>query len=374
MSGLRRVIVVVIVTFVAFAWSASFEVSEVQERAIVLGLGIDLQEDTDNFVVTAEVVSPGNGSEQVGIFSKTVTAIGRSVGEAVARIGEKTGKEPSLGQCGVLVFGKSLYSVRDFSDVVEYFVTSDSFKENAVICCTENACQLLNTIDVLSESVSLSLVSSLAELTDKVAVPKNTLLKYARSQKELTKSGFLNKVEFASSQNTDKNDPDKQAGYLLFDSMEIFTANKFVGSLTAEEVKGFATLSQEVVGNVVSVQSNGQTYALRINEKQVNMQLKGDVVQVEVTLQVKLARADSSDVGGLFAAQSDREVSQEMLDIVQSDVALFAKQFVQRQQTDNFDVCGLHEMLRQKYGSSQQLNEFPTSQIPVNIAVKAMEK
>ena len=55
----------------------SFAPGEIQSRAIVLGLGVDVcADDPSKLRLTAEVVSPGDGSEQVGVFSKTVTSDG----------------------------------------------------------------------------------------------------------------------------------------------------------------------------------------------------------------------------------------------------------------------------------------------------------
>lgn len=375
MSGLRRVAVVLLIAAAVIVWGASFEVAEVQRRAIVLGLGIDLDEnDGSTYVLTAEVVSPGNGGEQVGIFSKTVTSGGKSVGEAIAELGEKTGKQPSLGQCGVLVLGRSLFAGKDFSDVLEYFVKSDSFKENAIVCCTDNAAELMNKSEALSQSVSLALAEALNENSKKVAIPSNTLLKYARSQAELTKTGFLNLVRFVPSDNVDPDAPDKETGYFFYDRMAIFRANKLVCELSDDEINGFAALTESVVGDTVTVVDDGKTYAVRVNAKSVDYKLTDGVCEVTISLQVKLGRADSSDVGGVFAAQTDKQISDEMLEAMRKQIAESVALFVRRQSEDDFDLVELHDLLRRRDGSSEELNAMPTADIPVQVTVKVAEK
>ena len=131
MSNLKRLAIVLVVLGIIALASASFTGSEVLNRAIIIGLGVDGTED--EVIVTAEVVSPGNGSEQVGTFSKTVTATGNSIAQAIEQVAEKTGKEASLGQCLILILGEDFYTTQDSSDIIDYFMNSDSFRESAIV-------------------------------------------------------------------------------------------------------------------------------------------------------------------------------------------------------------------------------------------------
>lgn len=375
MSGLKRVAVVLACAVALFAFGGSFAPGEVQKRAIVLGLGLDFDKDTDGgvFVMTAEVVSPGNGSEQVGVFSKVITTTGHSVGEAVFRISERTGKEPSLGQCGVLVLGRSLFGGRNFSDVVDYFAYSDSFKETAVICCAENAGELFKCEDLLNKSVSLALISTLRETYKDVALPSDTLLEYARSQRELTKTGFLNFVKFVATDNSDPQAPDKENGYFTYDRIAVFRANGFVAEVGGDEMRGFALLDEKVSGDTMSVTHDGKTYALRVNGKKVGKSYVDGGILLDVKLQVKLARADSADVGGSFAEKSDEQIPEEMLDDLKNTVTKYIESFLSKQVDDNFDITDFHELLRQKQGTSQELCNMSMSAFPVTLTVSVAE-
>ena len=59
MSSLKRIGVILLVAIALIATSASFVSNDILNRAIIIGLGLDLSED-NQLVVTAEVVSPGN--------------------------------------------------------------------------------------------------------------------------------------------------------------------------------------------------------------------------------------------------------------------------------------------------------------------------
>lgn len=375
MSGLKRVAIVTVCAVVLVVAGMSFAPGEVQKRAIVLGLGLDFDNrDGGVFLLTAEVVSPGNGGEQVGVFSKVISAEGRSVGEAVFHISERTGKEPSLGQCGVLVLGRSLFAARDFTDVVDYFAYSDSFKETAVVCCADDAGKLFGCVDVLNKSVSLALVQTLRERYKDIALPSDTLLRFARSQAELTRTGYLNYAEFVPTNNTDEQATDKENGYFTYGKTAVFRSGEFVAELSGEEQSGFALLDEAVTGSTMSVEHDGKTYALRVNGKKVDKTYRDGEIDLNVTLQVKLARADSADVGGNFSAKNDEQIPQEMLEAFRADAEGRIRAFVDKQQAYNFDIAGFHELMRRKYGTNETTCNLPMSQLKVNLTVDVTEK
>lgn len=375
MNGLKRVGILLVISVFFIVLGESFAPGEIQSRSIVLGLGVDVSpNDNERLMLTAEVVSPGNGNEQVGVFTKTVTVEGKSLGEAVGAIAEKTGKEPSLGQCGVLLVGSSLYETRDFTDVVEFFVQSDGFNENAVPCCTSNARELMNKSAALGQSVSITLVEALRDQAKKIALPTNSLLRYARSQAELSQTGYLNFVEFTPSENSDEQSEGKEQGYFLYNRIAIFRSNRYVCTMTEEETRGFAALTAKVVGDTFSVTHEGKNYALRTNGKKVNTEYVDGVMQVDVQLQVKLARADSADIGGQFTEHGNHVVSDDMIVQAEQQLSSAVRAFLSMQQRKNVDIAEFHEIFRRRYGTTEKVCNMPMSDITVEVKIKIVER
>lgn len=93
MYNIKRVFIFVALITAVVVISASFVGESVTDRAIIIGIGID--GSAEGVRVTAEVISPSTG-EQVGAFSKVVSANGKTVATAIQRIAEITGKEASL--------------------------------------------------------------------------------------------------------------------------------------------------------------------------------------------------------------------------------------------------------------------------------------
>ena len=373
MNNLKRIGILLAIFTVLILFSVGYKGNDIQARAIVLGVGIDLQPNGDLYV-TAEIVSPGNGGEEVGTFTKTVSAAGKTVAEALKEIAVKSGKETSLGQMVLIVLGED-YIKTDFTDTADYFIRSDSCKESAIICCCEGRAEkLLNSGDAVAQSVSLSLADKLKGLAKEVAIPASDLLSYVRSQMELFHTGFLNYVTFEESQNTGSTNPEQKQGFFVADRVAVFRQNNIVGILDAQETKGFAILYDDVSGNVFPVKDDEKYFTLRANSKSVDAKQKDGVVTMSVEMKVKLSRTDSFGAGGLFTAKTESEIPQEMLKQVKEQSLALAMLFLNKQVEWEFDLVNIHEIFRQKYGSTKEITTLPMKEIPVKLSISVKEK
>ena len=374
MSNIKRVAIALAVVVIVVAIGASFEGSNVLDRSIILGLGVDSAED-GGVQLTAEVVSPGNGTEQVGTFSKTVTVSARTIGEAIQNIAEHTGKEASLGQCVVVVLGQDFYENVDFSDVIDYLVNHHSLKESSAICCCEGTAKdLFNNGDALSQSVSLSLSGLMLEQAQKIAVTTNNLLKYARSQQELHCTGFLNKFKFVPSENKDSNDPDKTQGFFTYREYAVFRKNKYVCTLNEQEADGLALFITDVLGETFVAEMDGLTRTLQVCNKSVDMKPTDDGgMEIKIQLSVRLGRKDSEEVSGLLSAKKEKEIDPKVLEEVSKQAQALAQQYLAKQAEYDFDLLNFHEAYRQKDGTSKELANKPTVDFPVKLSVEVQE-
>ena len=372
MSNIKRIGVVIVVIALVAVVMASFKGSDVLDRAIILGIGIDKGEE--GMTLTVEIVSPGNGQDQVGTFSKTVTVEGATVGEAIQNVAEKSGKEASLGQCVVIVFGQEYYETVDFSSAIDYFINHHSLKESTVICCCEGAAvDLFNNSDALSQSVSLSVASMLLDEAKKIGVSTNSLLQYARSQQELHKTGFLNKIKFTPSENKDTNDPDKTQGYFTYRELAVFRQNRFVCNLSASEVAGMSLFKKDLKGDSFISDADGTRLTLQVNSKDIKQELKGDEIEISITLSVRLSRTDSEEVTGVFTAKKDKEIDPKVLEDVRKQAAALAELFVAKQAEYDFDLLKFHDMTRKKEGTSDSLANKPTGEYVVKLKIEVKE-
>ena len=373
MSNIKRVGIFIAIIVVAIVIGTSFKGSNILERSIILGLGIDRAEE--GITLTAEVVSPGNGTEQVGTFSKTVTVNARTIAEAIQNIAEHTGKEASLGQCVAIVIGQDYYENVEFSDVIDYLVNHHSLKESTVICCCEGSAKdLFNNSDALSQSVSLSISSLMLDEAEKIAVSTNNLMKYARSQTELHCTGFLNKVKFVPSENKDAQSPDKTQGFFSYREYAVFRKNTYVCTLNEEEAQGMALFIKDVLGETFVAEMDGLTRTLQVNNKNVDMKPTDDGgLEIKIKLSVRLGRTDSEEVSGAISAKKEKEIDPKVLEKVKEQAQTLAEMYLSKQAEYDFDLLKFHEAYRQKEGTSRELAQKPTADFPIKLTVEVEE-
>ena len=105
----------------------------------------------------------------------------------------------------------------------------------------------------------------------------------------------------------------------------------------------------------------------------IKQDLKGDEIEINITLSVRLARTDSEEVSGAITAKKDKEIDVKVLNDVQKQALALAEMFVNKQAEYNFDLLKFHEMVRQKQGSSKELAEKPTSDFVVKLKIEVKE-
>lgn len=373
MYNVKRVFIFIAIIIGVVVIAGSFVGENVTGRAIIIGLGVD---NSDEGVrLTAEVISPSTGN-QIGSFSKVVSADGQTVAVAIQRIAEITGKEASLGRCLMLVFGQEYYENKSLADDIDYFIQSDSFKEGCNICCCEGSAEdLFYKGSALSQGVAMNLATMFKSQSKQTAIVTNTLLDYTLSQRSMLKTGFLNQVKFVPSENTSQDQPDKPQGFFDLNNIVIFADNEYLCKLTDEEVRGFALLDGDVVGSTFVSDADGRPQTVTVSSKDVSLKLdENGVIQCEVEMLGKVVRTDSADVEGVFVAQKNKELSEAVLKDVVEQATTCINALLAKQRQYNFDIVKLHETFRRRDGSSKQLDNLPTADIAVEVNVKFNEK
>ena len=373
MYNIKRIGAFIAVVIVITVIASSFMGEDIMGRAIIIGLGVDGSDE--GVRVTAEIISPSSG-EQVGSFSKTVSVNGKSIANAVTRIAELTGKEASLGRCMIIMFGQDYYENTDLSSDIEYLISSDSFKESSTVCCVEGKAEdFLNNSAAMTQGVSLALSEMFNAQEQQTATVINSLLDFTLSQRGLIKTGFLNKVQFVPSTNTNPDEPDKPQGYFDLGHIAVFADNKYMRMLTDEEIDGFALLDSRVTGSTFVCKYDGKDVTVTIDSKDIKRKLQEDnTVTYQLNLQGKAAHTDSGEVGGIFVAQNQKELPQAVIDDVIAQATEQINALITAQQQYNFDLIKLHETIRQKTGSNDELDNLPTADIKVDVVITFKEK
>lgn len=372
MTNVKSIAVVISAVIISVILSVSFQGTNILERSIILGIGVDY--DDNGMLFTAEVVSPGNGSEQIGTYCKTVSVYGNTCGDALQQIAEVTGKEASLGQTVLLILGENFCKNHDFGSVVDFFVMSDGFKENSAICCCKGSAKdFFNNGLALQQSVSIALSQALLNQAESVGVSSNNLLEFVRSQRELYQTGYINYVEFVPSPNTDNNNG-KTQGYVNFNNIVVYRNNRYVCTLDNNATRGLALLDDKVKGETFSVTQDGLTKTVVVNGKKVDVNVENNDVTFDITLYAKFARTESDESGGPFASKNRKQFSPLVIQSVVDSALEYIDSFIAVTKQYDFDLVNVHEVLRSKQGTNSYVTSVSINDFNFIFNVNVVEK
>lgn len=364
MTRIKRIIIFLAVGLLFVFLSSNIIGQDISSRAIILGIGIDYDSETKEYIATTEIISPGGGSDQqVGTFSKIVEGRGDTIASALNDIYAQTGRKTSLGQCQILLLGESMYKQVDLNQCLPYFILSEAFKDSSSLCCTVGeANALMKTRLPFSDSISLTLVELLKDAGKLVAVPSTFLSKFMQSQLSITHAGVLNIIEYVENtdQASEQSDNSHPQGTYRCGNVAVFKNNQYVVSLDSEQSLAYTILATDCVGQLFAVQDDREEdfypdkVCTVLTQKNVDYKVTQDNSQLSVVVEV------DTKVHNLLNGYQGKEtpthprwtatLSPDMIEQTKTQIVDLLDKFFAVQKQYNFDVVNIYKVYELKYG------------------------
>ena len=355
---IRYAVAVVLLLVVAISFSGQ----DISSREIIVGVGVDYDQASGSYQVCAEVVSPGGGqSQQTGTFSKFITGEGSTMEQAFTNMYSQTGMTPSLGQCQILALGKSLYTSVNLKNVLAYFVTYDSFKDNSNVCCIDGeAKHLIETQMPLSKSLSLTLAQLFADKGETVGTISHTVNDFVKKQMEQKMCACANLVSFISQpQPVQESNTTQSQGSYDCQRQVVFKDFNYVTTLDSQQSKGYTLLKNGSLGQVFVVsnhQADGyqpKITTVGIADKKIETTCKqsqdGYLYNIDINVLVRSVRTGQISKGGLLFPKSQPLLNDEILSQAQQQAVQDINAFLRAQQTFDVDVIDCYQHFYAKY-------------------------
>ena len=294
--------------------------------------------------------------------------------DALNSVSRYCGKEASLGQCSVVVFGRDYAQSADLPSCLKFLIRSESLKETCSVCMANGRAEtVLNSSDAIGKSVSLSLAVKMLLQVKENGVPSGNLLRFCRSQTEGDGSGFLNVVTRIPTVNADDGTEADTEAVFGVSGIAVFKNELYLQDLTDVEAQGMAVLFKGVTGQLYVVEQDGYKMTLQVSKKDVSAGFDGKKISLKVKLVTRPLEADMKNQENDLAAKTKSIIKPESLRQVESQTVMLLNAFFQAQEENNFDLSGFHEAVRQKVGSSKQLFSTPTADLQYDFSVVATD-
>lgn len=135
--------------------TSDFGLVNIERTAIIMALGVDYLKEENEFEVTAQLAIPQPSSNASSENNDSIISEkGKTIAEAIDKIGIMTGWYPMLSFCNLVLIGSDMLSLNVMKSL-NYFIKTDKFEDSAHIACTEGTAK-----DLLSSSTPLDSISS----------------------------------------------------------------------------------------------------------------------------------------------------------------------------------------------------------------------
>lgn len=275
--------------------------TEVDELAIVAGLGVDRVPGSNAISLTAQVVNPsamskgnsGGGDSSGKEKAYTIlTSQGKSMFEAVCNFAKVSSRRIYFAHDAVIVLGKDFAS-SDISDVMDYMVRDRQFRGNAwMLVADKTAREVLDTKLGIEKLPAEGLQKILMNLQYQALVYPINRREFLRRMSMDAQVSFVPLVEVKAKQlpqageqqdqSKKESDPDKE---IRLEKTAVFKNNRLIGLLNTNESRGLLWLTGKLHGGLVQI-----SYPSQEGEKEVTM----DIYQAATSITPHLTKAGIS--------------------------------------------------------------------------------
>jgi Ger(x)C family germination protein len=227
--------------------SANIKNVDLNKRAIIIGLGVDRTVDMYELTIQTYVAKQLSDSSPDASKALTVSAAGRTVGEAAAALNVKTGKTLSFALCYVVIFGAGA-AEGGIMDAIDFLINkSDTASSAALLYTGGTAKDIMKIESPINASGMLLAHDMLSDKRNKNYDAKTLKDFYADyfSRSAASVMPVLRKTEGGrdeESNNDSENDREKKEYYEI-SSLAVFKKDKFAFETDAGETAAFSMLS-----------------------------------------------------------------------------------------------------------------------------------
>lgn len=158
MKALRSKIVILIIAATTFLYFTNdYGLVDIEKTAIIVAIGIDYEEEKEEYSVTAQIAVPESSENAVDNEQCSIEGKGKTVADAIDSVGVNTGWYPLLSFCHIVLLGNGAIT-GDVADTLSFIIRSDRIPDSAlVVACEKKAKDVLNTKTPLDNVSSFAL-------------------------------------------------------------------------------------------------------------------------------------------------------------------------------------------------------------------------
>ena len=354
-------VVVLLVVALLLIFGRTVNSPALTKTAIVVGVGVDFDEETRQFEVTTQSVqmlsnTSGTGGQRFDVF----TAKGNTVSSALDDISQKMGLIVSLAHCEVLFMSQSALKP-DHMQTIYPLIAMYALREQAIIVTGS-----LPPKEMLSTRISTTISSPYFlqtaivnnEGTDGlIETTAKDLLARSLSRSEATAIPYIVPVKLEDQPQDEK---EELKGNYQFDMSKVLVFDHSDCRVLDDELSEILSiyLSTTTYGSLNYTAEDGTSFVFRILDKSVNNSAKGRKISASIELKVDLLDYQFVDSDEILTGASP---------LIKNAATALGKQLTARMEKlfavsleTGIDFLGLQAKAYQSVGRSLERDCLPT--------------
>lgn len=354
-----RLVLLLIFLWALLPLAGCWDAEELNRRAVVSGIGIDLAPEKQGYLVSFQVIiadeisgKSGRGATPTMVYS----AQGRSVMEAVRKVSLLVPRLVSTAHTRIVVISEEL-ARQGISDIADFLDRDSDIRLTTKIYVAKNGVRARDIISALAPmgKITAYTLAQKTEITAKAfganySVEIDDVIRdmlVPNSGPVINGVDILGNVEEASKKNNlEKTD---NLGLLCMSNLALFKGDRLKGWLDEEESLGLVWIKGIMNQTVVVIAPDGQgEISLDVRRSKTSTQLilkdpNHPVIRVKVTAQLSVREMDSTvdlrDPAALSALELyvDKEIVKKM------------KAAVSKAQALNIDIFGFGQRFERQH-------------------------
>jgi hypothetical protein len=369
----KKWLVILISAIILTVFGRVIDNKSLTQSGIVVGIGIDYQQDKYEVTVQTVSVSGSAGTDKTSSNYLTYSATGSTLTEAINSISEKLGLIVSLSHCNLVIMSRSaleLNPVRTFSALTKPL----ALPEQALVVATDHNIPKLFASKIPStENISFFLQAVLLQdleaggLTS-VSVKDYLAMRCSRSGSAIVP--FLTLTEMEEKPIGD-NSSGQDKNYIVDINQNLVLDNKS-NLLINENIASAVNLfySTKVKNKLPSRLDEG-VIEFRIVNNSRSIKIDGNTILAKIKMNVSFVEAQGLDTPYILNCNSPEVLKAK--DALEKQLTNALMEGYQLSKSSGIDFLGIKNLLHQKYGLTLDDKGFDKADFKVEFDIEVTE-
>ncbi len=364
--------------FLLLTLSGCISAREINDLEIVIGIGVDKDENPKNILLTAQIVKENTAGEASGNGSGggdskaflNVSSRGYSIFDAVRQITHKTGNRLFISHNQAVIFGNDI-AAEGLQEYIDYFLRAHEMRPTALILVAEEkASDILNIKPEAEEFPAFNIAKLVNSYVFTSHFYKVNMKDFASCLMGATTAQLAPLVSII--QDDDGKD-------IYVSGMAVFKNGKMVGKLHHDEVRGLLWVLGKVKSGVIIVSSpdeQGKAVLEIVKAKsKVTPEIEDGNIVMHIKIKEESSLSEQTTTENLADNKAFEKIQEASAEVIRQEImAAFdiSKEF-------NADIFGFSEMLHKKYSKEWKTIKdnwdviYPTIELDIDIETKIIK-